>query len=85
MPDGHDERGLEPGEIVTVAPALADEMGEHLYVVIDGFNDPRYTLALLGGDGYQWPNVAREHIIPITPERIVRVPTSDSASAYTPA
>ncbi|GIJ08426.1 hypothetical protein ACFFMR_29240 [Micromonospora andamanensis] len=86
MPEvNRDERALEPGEIVTIAPALAAEMSEHLYVVIDGFNDPRYTVALLGGDGYQWPNVAREDIIPVTPQRIVRVTTGDGTTAYAPA
>ncbi|MEU2610680.1 hypothetical protein ABZ570_03705 [Micromonospora sp. NPDC007271] len=83
MPDDHEAvRSLEPGEIVTVAPALVDEMGEYLYVVIDGFNDPRYTLARLGGDGYQWPNVPREHLNPVAPERIIRVSDKDGEAAY---
>ncbi|MBU8857757.1 MULTISPECIES: hypothetical protein [unclassified Micromonospora] len=86
MPEvNRDERALEPGEIVTVTAALAAEMGEHLYVVIDGFDDPRYTLALLGGDGYQWPNVARQDIIPVAPQRIVRVSTGGDTAAYAPA
>ncbi|RKF22819.1 hypothetical protein [Micromonospora globbae] len=82
--DHEDERSLDAGEIVTVAPALVDEMGGYLYVVIDGFDDPRYTLARLGGDGYQWPNVAREHLIPVAPERIIRVDGADGEAAYIP-
>ncbi|MFV2102109.1 hypothetical protein [Micromonospora sp. LOL_024] len=86
MPEvNRDERALEAGEIVTIAPALVAETSEHLYVVIDGFDAPRYTLALLGGDGYQWPNVAREDIIPATPHRIVRVTIGDGTAAYAPA
>ncbi|MGC4885743.1 hypothetical protein [Micromonospora sp. DT227] len=52
---------------------------------IDGFNDPRYTLALLGGNGYPWPNVAREDIIPVTPQQIARVATGDGAAVYAAA
>ncbi|MFG1952458.1 hypothetical protein [Micromonospora sp. NPDC048830] len=83
--DREDERSLQPGEIVAVAPALVDEMGEYLYVVIDGFGHPRYTVARLGGDGYQWPNVDREHLTPMSPERIVRVYDADGEAAYSVA
>ncbi len=56
--DHEDARPRNPGKIITAAPTLADEMGSHLYVVIDGFDDPRYTIARLGGDGHQ-PDPAR--------------------------
>ncbi|MEV6377654.1 hypothetical protein [Micromonospora musae] len=79
--DRDDERPLEPGEIITVAPALAGEMGSHLYVVIDGFNDPRYTIARLGGDGYQVPNVERQYLTPVAPGQVVRV-TDGALTAY---
>ncbi|MEW2427795.1 hypothetical protein AB0877_07270 [Micromonospora sp. NPDC047644] len=78
------QRPLEPGEIVRVGPTLIQEMGAHLYVVIDGFNEPLYTLACLGGDGYQWPNVDRRHIISVTPERIIRSGHTDEHTVYLP-
>ncbi|MEU7171504.1 MULTISPECIES: hypothetical protein [Micromonospora] len=77
------QRSLQPGEIVTVASALAAEMGRYLYVVVDGFLDPRYTVARLGGDGYQWPNVHRKDLIPAAPLSIIRVTDADGEAAYT--
>lgn len=73
---------LEPGEMVTVDATLLEDMGPYLYVVIDGFLDPRYTLACLGGDGYQWPNVERSHLSPVSPGHIVRVIDSDGGVGY---
>ncbi|RKN46170.1 hypothetical protein [Micromonospora endolithica] len=77
------QRSLQPGEIVTVAPALTAEMGRYLYVVVDGFLDPRYTIARLGGDGYQWPNVHREDLIAGAPRWIIRMTDADGEAAYT--
>ncbi|MEV0003489.1 hypothetical protein AB0H28_14540 [Micromonospora sp. NPDC050980] len=82
QPAREDQRTLDAGEIVTVAPALMVEMGPCLYVAIDGFDDPRYTIARLGGDGYQWPNVNREDLIPTAPRHIVRVTDADGDIAY---
>jgi hypothetical protein len=63
---------LDPGVIVTVATTEAiDEPPGRLFVVIDGFNAPRYTIAVLGGDGFQYPNVEGDQLTLVTPAHIV--------------
>lgn len=75
---------LNPGAIVTVHDAdWFDESTDVLYVVIDGFNAPRYTIARLGGDGYQWPSMPRDNLTVVTPTRIVRIDHADAAGGYT--
>ncbi|MDG4760366.1 hypothetical protein [Micromonospora sp. WMMD710] len=86
MPDEstHDdgERTLQAGEVVTVGPDLVDEISVYLYVVIDGFSEPLYTVARLGGDGYQWPNIDRGQLHPVMPQRITRVHDASGEPAY---
>lgn len=63
---------LDAGVIVTVAPAeTIDEPPGRLFVVVDGFDAPRYTIAVLGGDGFQYPNVPGDQLIVVTPAHIV--------------
>jgi hypothetical protein len=68
---------LDPGVIVTVTPSERnDEPPGRLFVVIDGFDAPRYTIAVLGGDGYQYPNVPDDALTVVTPAHIVLDPTT---------
>lgn len=70
-PDTEDQI-LDPGTIVTVAGAdWIDEPPDRPFVVIDGFKAPLYTIAVLGGDGFQYPNQPRELLTVVTPARIV--------------
>ena len=63
---------LDAGAIVTVTPTQwIDEPPGRLFVVIDGFNAPRYTIAVLGGDGFQYPNVDGDLLTVVTPAHIV--------------
>ena len=71
MPDV-DDRVLDPGAIVTVSGAdWIDEPPGRLFVVIDAFMAPKYMIAILGGDGFQYPNTPRELLTVSTPARIV--------------
>jgi hypothetical protein len=68
---------LDPGVIVTVrATEGIDEPSGRLFVVIDGFNAPRYTVTVLGGDGSQYPNVPDDALTVVAPARIVCDPTT---------
>lgn len=68
---------LDAGVIVTAATAEIDEPPSRLFVVIDGFDAPRYTIAVLGGDGFQYPNVPHEVLTVVAPDHIVLDPTTN--------
>ncbi|WP_432833024.1 hypothetical protein [Dactylosporangium sp. CA-092794] len=75
---------LVAGEIVTVTgDRFDDDQRNQLWVVVDYFDD--YTIAVLGGDGYQWPRVPRGDLTPITAQWIRRVIRRDGTNAYVSA
>lgn len=86
QPDPADSGGpdldeLAPGELVTVTgDRWDDDQRGQLWVVLDTFL--AYTIAVLGGDGYQWPNVRRGELTPVTPDSIQRVQNSDGTYGY---
>ncbi|RSM53253.1 hypothetical protein DMB66_39200 [Actinoplanes sp. ATCC 53533] len=86
QPDPADNGGLDPdelaaGELVTVTgDGWDDDQRGQLWVVLDTFL--AYTIAVLGGDGYQWPNVPRGELTPVTPDSIQRVQRSDGTYGY---
>ena len=75
---------LDAGAIVTVTPTQGiDEPPGRLFVVIDGFDAPRYTIAVLGGDGFQYPNVEGDQLTVVTPAHIV--PDTSTNGGYVTA
>jgi hypothetical protein len=68
---------LDPGVIVTATADEVDEPSGRLFVVIDGFNAPRYTIAVLGGDGFQYPNVPHEVLTVVAPDHIIVDPMTN--------
>ncbi|WP_327007666.1 hypothetical protein OHA72_10545 [Dactylosporangium sp. NBC_01737] len=84
QPDRDDTSPLSAGEIVTVhGDRWDDEQRAQLWVVVDVFDD--YTIAVLGGDGYQWPRVPRRALTKVTPAWIRRVLRPDATHAYVDA
>ena len=77
QPSDNDGGPLVAGEIVTVhGDRWDDDARAKLWVVIDDFAD--YTIAVLGGDGYQWPRVPRGELTPVSPDRIRKVRRDDT-------
>ena len=80
-----DDRELNPGEIVTVTAINdqhADTPRNQAFVVIDGIDHPRYTIAALGGDGYRWPNQPREWLQAVAPAQLRQEGASDGNVIY---
>jgi hypothetical protein len=82
--DGAEEPGSEElvaGELVTVSgDRFDDDQRQQLWVVVDHFDD--YTIAVLGGDGFQWPNIPRGDLTPATPQWIQRIIRGDGTYGY---
>jgi hypothetical protein len=72
---------LMAGELVTVTgDRFDDDQRKQLWVVVDAFFD--YTIAVLGGDGYQWTCIPRSELTPAAPQWIRRVIRGDRAFGY---
>jgi hypothetical protein len=72
---------LVAGELVTVTgDRFDDDQRKQLWVVVDAFFD--YTIAVLGGDGYQWGHIPRSELTPVTPQWIRRVIRGDRTFGY---
>jgi hypothetical protein len=72
---------LVAGELVIVTgDRFDDDQRKQLWVVVDAFFD--YTIAVLGGDGYQWARIPRSELTPVTPQWIRRVIRGDRTFGY---
>lgn len=72
-----DSGPLVPGDIVAVrGDRWDDDQRAQLWVVVDTFID--YTVAVLGGDGYQTPRVPRSDLTPVAPRWIRKVRRDDT-------
>lgn len=82
--DGTDEADrdvLVAGELVTVTgDRFDDDQRKQLWVVVDAFFD--YTIAVLGGDGYQWARIPRGELTPAAPLWIRQVIRGDHTFGY---
>lgn len=76
---GSDE--LVAGELVTVSgDRFDDDERRQLWVIVDHFDD--YTIAVLGGDGFQWAHIPRGDLTPAEPRWIQRVIRGDRTYGY---
>lgn len=76
-----DDDVLVAGELVTVTgDRFDDDQRKQLWVVVDAFFD--YTIAVLGGNGYQWGHIPRGELTPVTPQWIRRVIRGDRTYGY---
>jgi hypothetical protein len=89
QPDAADSDGTEEadrdvlvaGELVTVTgDRFDDDERKQLWVVVDYFDD--YTIAVLGGNGYQWARIPRGELAPAAPQWIRRVIRGDRTYGY---
>lgn len=71
---------LVAGELVTVTGDRFDDERKQLWVVVDYFHD--YTIAVLGGNGYQWARIPRGELAPAAPQWIRRVIRGDRTYSY---
>lgn len=79
QPDAPDQDSgpLVPGDIVDVhGDRWQDDERAQLWVVVDTFID--YTIAVLGGDGYQTNRVPRSDLTPVAPQWIRKVRRDDT-------
>jgi hypothetical protein len=79
--DGPDLGVLMPGELVTVTgDRWDDDERQQLWVVVDYLD--QYTIAVLGGDGYQWSGIPRGELAVAAPQWIRRIIRHDNTYGY---